>query len=304
MSVRISAVLALVASTVLFAASYTLTKVALVDLPPFTLGLARFVMAGAILTFWAVITRQPLPSRADRRRLLTAGLLGVTAYFAVENLALQWANATDAALLVASYPALTALADAAVNRQRTSVAGWTGIGLAGLGVFGIVAAVPDGSAVTPMRLWGDLLLLVPGVLWAFYTLTSRRITTSALLTIAWQDSIGGLAFVPLALLEMPLWHWPTQWPATLGALAGLTGLCSIAAMVTYTQALRGLSSTTVVTGLNLVPLWGLVIAAVFLGEQIYPLQLVGGLVVCVGVTLTARSAQRSRPRSAEPSLST
>lgn len=184
MSSRLSALLALVASTTLFAASYSLTKVALVDLPPFTLGLARFVLAGALLAGWAVATRQPMPSREDRRRLLGAGLLGVTAYFAVENLALQWANATDAALLVASYPALTALADAAVNRQRTSALGWVGIGLAGLGVVGIVAAVPDASAVTPLRLWGDLLLLVPGVLWAFYTFVSRRITTSPLLTIA------------------------------------------------------------------------------------------------------------------------
>lgn len=296
MSVRHSAMLALVASTMLFAASYTLTKIALVDLPPFTLGLARFVLAGVILVFWAVITRQPLPSRADRRRLIGAGLLGVTAYFAVENLALQWANATDAALLVASYPALTALADAAVNRRRTSALAWLGIAMAGLGVSAIVVAVPDASAMTPMRLWGDLLLLVPGVLWAFYTFITREVTTSPLLTITWQDAVGGLAFVPLALLELPHWHWPTQPSSTLAALAGLTLLCSIAAMVTYARALRGLSSTTVVTGLNLVPLWGLVIAAAFLAEQIYPLQVIGGLVVCVGVTLTARDTQLSRSR--------
>lgn len=67
-------------------------------------------------------------------------------------------------------------------------------------------------------------------------------------------------------------------------------------MVTYAQALRGLPSSTVVTGLNLVPLWGLVIAAAFLAEQVYPLQVLGGLVVCAGVTLTARGAQPSRPR--------
>ncbi|PFG15770.1 drug/metabolite transporter (DMT)-like permease [Propionicimonas paludicola] len=287
MSDRLSALLALIASTMLFAASYTLTKVALVDLPPFTLGLARFVLAGAILALWAVVTRQPRPSRADRRRLLAAGLLGVTAYFAVENVALQWANATDAALLVASYPALTALADAAVNRRRTSAVAWLGIALAGLGVSVIVVAVPDASAMTPMRLWGDLLLLVPGVLWAFYTFITTEVTTSPLLTITWQDAIGGLAFVPLALLELPRWHWPTQPSSTLAALAGLTLLCSIAAMVTYARALRGLSSTTVVTGLNLVPLWGLVIAASFLHEQVHLLQLAGGLIVCLGVTLTA-----------------
>lgn len=291
MSARLSSVFALVASTILFAASYTLTKVALVDLPPFTLGLARFLIAGAILAVWAVATRQPMPSREDRHRLAIAGLLGVTAYFAVENLALQWANATDAALLVASYPALTALSDAAVNRRLTSGAAWVGIGLAGLGVSVIVAAVPGASAMTPMRLWGDLLLLVPGVLWAFYTFITREVTTSPLLTITWQDAVGGLAFVPLALLELPRWHWPSQLPQTLGALAGLTVLCSIAAMVTYAQALRGLSSTTVVTGLNLVPLWGLVIAAVFLREHVFPLQVAGGLVVCLGVTLTARRAR-------------
>ncbi len=278
---------ALIASTMIFASSYTLTKIALVDLPPFTLGLARFVLAGAILVLWAVVTRQPLPSRADRRRLIAAGLLGVTAYFAVENLALQWANATDAALLVASYPALTALADAAVNRRRTSAFAWFGIGLAGLGVSVIVVAVPDASAVTPMRLWGDLLLLVPGVLWAFYTFVTREVTTPPLLTITWQDAVGGLAFVPLALIELPRWHWPTQPSSTLAALAGLTLLCSIAAMVTYARALRGLSSTTVVTGLNLVPLWGLLIAASFLHEQAVPVQVIGGLIVCVGVTLTA-----------------
>lgn len=301
MSARLTALVALVASTMLFAASYTLTKVALVDLPPFTLGLARFALAGAVLALWAWLTHQPLPGREDRRRLIIAGLLGVTAYFAVENLALQWANATDAALLVASYPALTALADAAVNRRRTSLTAWLGIVLAGLGVAGIVAAVPDTAAVTPLRLWGDLLLLVPGVLWAFYTFVSREVTTSPLLTIAWQDAIGGLAFVPLALLEIPAWHWPTQLPATLGALAGLTGLCSIAAMVTYARALRGLASTTVVTGLNLVPLWGLLIAAVFLHEQVYPMQVIGGLVVCGGVTLTARASRSVMELAPEPS---
>lgn len=295
MSPRLSSLLALIASTMLFASSYTLTKIALVDLPPFTLGLARFVLAGAILVLWAVVTRQPLPSRTDRRRLIAAGLLGVTAYFAVENLALQWANATDAALLVASYPALTALADAAVNRRRTSGFAWLGIGLAGLGVSVIVVAVPDASAVTPMRLWGDLLLLVPGVLWAFYTFITREVTTSPLLTITWQDAVGGLAFLPLALIELPRWHWPTQPSSTLAALAGLTLLCSIAAMVTYARALRGLSSTTVVTGLNLVPLWGLLIAASFLHEQVLPVQVAGGLIVCVGVTLTALRSTAEAP---------
>ena len=91
------------------------------------------------------------------------------------------------------------------------------------------------------------------------------------------------------------WRWPTQPSSTLAALAGLTLLCSIAAMVTYARALRGLSSTTVVTGLNLVPLWGLLIAASFLHEQVLPVQVAGGLIVCVGVTLTALRSTAEAP---------
>lgn len=288
---RWAAAASLVLATVLFAASYTLTKLALVDLPPFTLGMVRFVLAGVILAAWAGVSRPAAPSRADRKRLLLGALLGVTGYFAFENVGLQWTTATDAALIVASYPALAALADRVLNGRRTGVAAWAGIVLAMCGVAIIVFVGTGSGGGGPLRLAGDLLLLVPGILWALYTFATRDVAASPHVTIAWQDGIGGLAFVPLALVEVPQWRWPTQPFVTAGAVVGLTLLCSIAAMVAYARALRGLPTATVVTGLNLVPLWGLLIAAAVLGERIDPLQLVGGLIVLCGVLLTAHVPQ-------------
>ena len=71
MSHRSSAVLALVTSMVLFAASYTITKVALVDLGPMTLGTVRFLLATLLIAAWLGVTRgfqRPTPRDAGSSR--------------------------------------------------------------------------------------------------------------------------------------------------------------------------------------------------------------------------------------------
>ena len=64
---------------VLFAASYTVTKVALVDIGPFTLGAVRFLLATVLIAAWIGIRggwERPTPE--DAKRLALGGLLGVT----------------------------------------------------------------------------------------------------------------------------------------------------------------------------------------------------------------------------------
>ena len=109
MTQQLRASLALVGSLLLFAASYTMTKVALVDLGPMTLGAVRFLLATAVIAAVISIRRGwQRPTRDDARTLAVGGLLGVTAYFALENLGVHWATATDATLLARpSSPSVT-----------------------------------------------------------------------------------------------------------------------------------------------------------------------------------------------------
>lgn len=281
----------MVASTVLFAASYTLTKVALRDIPPFTLGLVRFALAAVLLAGLGMARRRP--RGAEFRRIAWAGSLGVTAYFALENLGVQWATATDAALLVAAYPALALLVETIVTRSLPQRALLAGLVVTALGVVMVVhgaGAAPDVEA--PRRLAGDLLLIGSGLAWAGYTLISRRLVTHrpALQVVAWQDGIGALLFVPLAALEAPDWSPPQHLAATAAAVAVLVVGCSIAAMALYNRALVGLRPSVAVNALNLVPLWGVLIAVTFLGERLHLSQLVGALVVLAGVSITHRKA--------------
>jgi drug/metabolite transporter (DMT)-like permease len=68
----------------------------------------------------------------------------------------------------------------------------------------------------------------------------------------------------------------------------LTTLCSIAGLGLYAKALQRLRPSTAVNFLNLVPVFGLLIAIVALGERITALQLAGGAVVIAGVTVSTR----------------
>lgn len=282
----------LVVSMLLFASSFTLTKLAYVDLGPFTLGFVRFALAGALVWVWLAITRtiEPVP-RADVRRLALGGLLGVTGYFALENVGVAWSTATDAALLGAAYPAIIVIMDVLLNRAVVGGRAWLGIGLALVGAVGIVAGAPVDLTLTPLRVWGDLLILGSAVVWGFYTFVSREVVRRyrPLTTVAFQDVAGAVAFVPLALLEAPSWR-PWQAPLATGlAVAALTVLCSIGAMALYTQGMRHLPTQTVAASINLMPVFGLLIAALVLHESVSPLQLVSGAVVIAGVLLTGQS---------------
>lgn len=285
-----TALACVVAAAAVLSSSYTMTKVALRDVPPLTIGLIRFTLAAVVLLVWVhLIRRYPRPTRSDMRRLAVGGLLGITLYFTIENLGVHLATASDAALLVAAYPALTAFLELVVYRQRTRSPALAGIALAIIGVYFVVGYAPGAGTD---RFFGDILLVVSGIVWALYNFATRgvvgRYPTSVVL--CHQSVVGAAGFVPLALLEHDQWRAPASPGATTGALAALTVLCSIAGLGLYAKALRRLRPSTAVNLLNLVPVFGLVIAVGTLHETVTALQLVGGLVVVAGVTITTRYA--------------
>ena len=294
------ALCSVVSAAFVLSSSYTLTKIALVDVPPLTIGLIRFLAAAVVLGIWVRLRRYARPAPADIGRLIVGGLLGITAYFAIENTGVALATASDAALLVAAYPAITALLELIVYRRRAGAPGLLGIALAVVGVCLVVGCAPGGG---PNRLVGDVLLVVSGAMWALYNFTTRGVVTRhpTPVVLFYQSVAGAIGFVPLALIEQDRWRAFAHPAATVSSLASLTVLCSIIGLGLYAKGLQRLSPSTAVNLLNLVPLFGLVVAVVTLGESVTPLQIVGGLVVVAGVTVTSRHeiADQRRKEGAE-----
>lgn len=279
-------------AVLLWSTSFVATKLALGDVPPLTLGAVRFVVAACVLGVAVGVVggvRRPPP--ADLGRLAVGGLLGITVYFSMENFGVHLATASDAALLVVSYPAITMLLEILLYRARVSPVRFAGVGLAMLGVYLIVGGSPGSSGTN--RLFGDALLVATGFVWALYNFsTSGVVRRYPMLTVVfYQTLFGAAAFLPLALLESGSWR--TLGPSSLLVVAYLGLFCSLVAFWLYAHGLKGLDAGSAVNTMNLVPVFGVLVAVVVLGEPVGVVQLVGGLVVIGGVTLGMKGSQGS-----------
>lgn len=274
----------MVGAAMLWSTSFTLTKIALFELPPITIGAVRFLVAALVLGVVVWVKGDLVrPGRVEAGWLALGGLLGTTVYFSMENVGLDLATATDAALLISAYPAITMLLEFFVYRARISAMRFAGVALAMFGVYLIVGQSPpvDGGN----RLLGDLILVGAGVVWAFYSFVTRKVGRARpmLTVVFYQMAAGALAFIPLSLVEVGQWQTPSA--GTVLILAYLAVFCSVTAFLLYAYGLKGLDSGAAVNLLNLVPVFGVTFAVLVLREPVSLGQLIGGLIVISGVAL-------------------
>ncbi|GGM06057.1 membrane protein [Streptomyces fumigatiscleroticus] len=297
-----AALMAIVAAALIWSTSFAVTKVLLKNVPPLTIGAIRFSAAALILALLVRLQKGWRPvARRSALAMGGAGLLGITAYFGLENVGVDMATAADAAVIVAAFPVITVILEVAFHRERPSPPRLLGMALAVVGVWLIVRQ--SASSGGSHRLLGDLILLAAGVAWAAYNVVARRTSPghSPLTSTYYQTVAGALGFVLLSPLEIGEWRTPTA--ADIGMLAFLAGMCSIAAFVLYNYGLRDVTSSTAVNVLNLVPVFGLVSAVAVTGETVGITEGLGCLVVITGVVLGAgarsRPAEEHTPRAAQ-----
>ncbi len=288
-------ILSVLGAVVLWSSSYGVIKIGVGDIPPITFAVIRFVFAVVLMVGLACTVQrlEPVP-RVDLLRLALGGLLGITAYFSLQNMGVQRTSAADATLLVAAFPVITLLLEVIFRKARVSVKQIAGIAIAIGGIYLIIDTT--GSQAAPHRLEGNLLLLLTGLAWALYNFATQEVVKkyATFTVIFWQTLFGMVALLPLALTETNAWR-PLSTAALLGALF-LGIFCSVGAFLLYGYGLKSLRPGLAVNLLNLVPVFGLVFAVILVHEKIGWAQILGGLIVIAGVTLsvsTASTAERS-----------
>jgi drug/metabolite transporter (DMT)-like permease len=279
--------LAVVGAVLIWSVSFVATKIAFRAFPPLTLGALRFIFAAVMLGVILWIQRGlVIPAPRDLLRLCVSGVLGITIYFSMENLGVQMATAADAALIVSAYPAITMLLEMVIYRNAISWIRFVGVGLAIMGVFLIIKE--SSSIGGTHRLSGDVVLTVTGIVWTFYNFVTRKVVNQypTVAVTFYQTVAGAVAFLPLAWLEREKWRIPTT--ESLSALLYLGVFCSVIAFLLYAYGLKRLASSTAVTLMNLVPVFGVVFAVIFLHETMSGSQFIGGAIVIAGIVLSVR----------------
>src|SRR5665647_63929 len=201
---------------------------------------------------------------------------GITLCMLFQNVGISMTSASNAALIVASFPVLTILLEIIVYHTRPTPKKIVGITMSIIGVAILSQVNLDGN---PTAMWGNLLMVAAGVVWAFYNfLTGSLVNKYSIMTITYYQMLwGAILFVPFVLLEGSGWNQPSLVATGSMLYLGVGG--SLLAFLFYNIGLRKLSASVAVSFLNLVPIVALILSVLMLKESISAIQLMGGAVV-------------------------
>ena len=217
------------------------------------------------------------------------GLTGIMLYAVLQNIAMQWTSASSANLIIASYPIITLLLESVIYKTKLSAMKIIAILIAIVGV--VILSYIKADARVEGELFGILLLVVAGVVWAVYNfMTKKVINRYPPITLLFYSTLFGTLFMlPLAILERAQWTAPTLMSFSMMMFLGV--FCSVIAFLLYNRGLKTMAPSTVTSMLNLMPILGVFFSWVLLGEMVTLRKVIGGVIVIFGVMLSVRKTK-------------
>jgi len=272
-------------------------KLVIQDIPPLTAGVLRY---GSTALLLLLLFRSRLPSpwalrTRDRWLLFWIGIFGTFLNHTFFFLALSYAPAAHGALIPPTTSGLCTVL-LAVRRGQERIAAIQVVGMV-LCFVGVVLVVHPARLLTGEGLGvllGDGLFITGGVAWGVYSYLSavalRRL--SAVTTLAFGMVVGTLFLIPTALIERPWASVRLAHASAWGSLAFLVLACTLLAFLWWNFALARVGAGRTAVFSNLVPLFGILLAWILLGERLTTIQLVGGLLSVAGVVACQRRPGR------------
>jgi drug/metabolite transporter (DMT)-like permease len=297
--------LLLVVLSLLWGGSFFFAEVALAELPPMTVVLARIGLAALALNLLVLASGRRLP-RSPRLwgAFLVMGALNNLLPFSLIVWGQTQIASGLAAILNATTPLFTVvLAHVLTRDERLTPARLAGVaaGLAGV-VLMIGPAALGGAGAGVLA---QLACLAAALCYALAGIFGRRFRGQPpLITATGQVSAGALMVLPLALLADQPWTLPAPGAMTFAALAGLALLSTALAYVIYFRILAAAGATNLLLVTFLIPISALLLGTWLLHEMVMPRQLAGMALIGLGLAAIdgrplALLARRRRPRAAQ-----
>jgi drug/metabolite transporter (DMT)-like permease len=287
----------LLALSILWGGSFFFNGVAVRDLPPLTIVLARVGIAAVAL--WAVLAalRIAMPRVPGLwAAFLGMGLLNNAIPFALFVWGQHHIASGLAAILNATTPLFTVLvAHALTPDERLTPAKAAGVVAGLLGVVVMLGA--DLLAGLGTALAAQLACLAAALSYAFagvFGRRFRRMGVPPLATATGQVTASTLLILPLALLTEAPWALPMPGAATWVALAGVGLLSTALAYILYFRILAAAGATNLLLVTFLIPVSAILLGALVLGERLDARHFAGMALIGAGLALIDGRLLRGR----------
>ncbi len=287
---RNQAYLMLAGSALFWSGNFVIGRAFAGDIAPLTLSYLRWQTALLILlpfTLRPLLQQWPL-ILAHKWKMLLLGVLGVAGFNTLAYLGLHETTATNALLINSFIPILIIL----LSRIYPGLPiRWNQL----LGILvstaGVAILIAQGQLQRLLALEinrGDLWVLAAALVWAIYSigLKFRPAELKPASFLAFTVLVGTLTLAPVFWLnpfDEPAFE-PT--PANLVAVGYVALFASVGAYLFWNQGVKVVGAGAAGQFIHLMPVFGTLMAVVFLGERLHAYHLAGAAAIAAGIYLS------------------
>lgn len=279
----------LVALSAIWGSSFVFIRVVAAPLGAVWTATGRVLIAGVVLVAWLAATTRVSQARERWRDYLFLGVVGSALPFVLYAFAALTLPASYMVIVNAMTPLFAALLSAVWLGERLGAIKLAGIAL---GIGGVALVSRAGA----LALEGPVLVAIAACVGATlaYAISGVWVKRFAadlppLSIAAWSQLSAGIVLLPAAA------SMPPPGPVTLVVTANLVALallCSALAYLLYFRLIRDLGPTRALTVTFLMPAFGMLFGASFLGESITLPMLGGAALILLGTFAVLRPARQ------------
>jgi drug/metabolite transporter (DMT)-like permease len=260
-------------------------------IPPVTLSFLRWSFAFLIvLPFaWNHLVRDWPAIRAKLGTMILVSLTGISAFNTLQYWALEHTTALNTLLLQSSGPLIVAVWSLILLGVRLTPAQAIGIVVSLTGVL-VILLHGDLSALTKIQFnEGDLIFLAAMVVFGFYSvLTLKRPAIHGLSFVAFTFGCGAACLIPLLIWELLTRPVMALDARNLASLFYVAVFPSTLAYLCFNRGVLLIGANRAAPFFHVVPVFGALMAIVFLGERPQAFHIIGFALVLTGVFVASR----------------
>ena len=260
-------------------------------IPPVTLSFLRWSLAFLIILpfAWKHLVRDWAAIRSHLGTMIVLSVTGIAAFNTLQYWALEHTQALNTLLLQSAGPLFVAVWSLILLGVRLTLAQAGGIALSLTGVL-VILLHGDLSALTGIEFnKGDIIFTVALAIFGLYSVLSlKRPEIHGLSFVGFTFGCGAVCLVPLwiwELLSRPVMQLDTT---NLLSLFYVAVFPSTLAYLCFNRGVQLIGANRAAPFFHVVPVFGSVMAIVFLGERPQLFHIIGFALVLTGVFVASR----------------
>lgn len=266
------------------------------EIPPMAMTFYRWLFAGIILAPFALpqLRGQWPVVKRNWKQLFFLGAIGVGTHNGLSYLGLNYTTATNGVILNSFIPVMIVTLSWVLLRERLTALQMVGVLVS---LAGVATILSQGSlaALASLRLnAGDLIIILSMAMWSIYTICLRwRPQGLGVLGFLFVlICVGDLCVLPLYLVETAFGRHMVVSLPNIAAILSVGLFSSVFAYVLWNRAVEMVGANVAGLFVHLMPVYGAVLAWVFLGERLQVFHIAGIAAILGGIWITSRFGRR------------